>query len=174
MDRAQQTDGQRSAAGGHARGFAKSIAELALQLELTDQLSDATHPVDFAAAEFAAGRNIPISTMRRCASEARALVDHAHASGAIDGILARAGGAEWRLQQEIAAWIDETSLPAVLKERALRLNRSRGGRPSSQTRTLRAVEALLEFARAGRPDALDELRSIRALIEDRDPLPTQS
>jgi len=70
--------------------------------------------------------------------------------------------------------IDDTSLPTVLKERALRLNRRRGGRPSSKTRTLRAVEALLEFARAGRTDAMDELRSIRALIEDREPRHTNS
>jgi hypothetical protein len=48
--------------------------------------------------------------------------------------------------------------------RSLRLNRSRGGRPPTKSRTLRAVEELVEFARAGRPGALDELRSIRALI----------
>ena len=175
MDKSQQPqveDGVRVAA--HGRGFSKSIAELALFLELTDQ-SDADHAVDAAAAEFAAGREIPNSTLRRCASEARALVGHAHATDALKGIAARAaGGDEWRLQEEIAAWIDDTSLPTVLKERALRLNRRRGGRPSSKTRTLRAVEALLEFARAGRADAVDELRSIRALIEDREPRPTNS
>lgn len=173
MEKSQQQVEQGARSGGHSRGFSKSIAELALVLELTDQ-AGAAHPVDMAAGEFATDRGIPNSTLRRCASEARALVDHAHASGAIAGIVARADGVEWRLQEEIAGWIDETSLPAVLKERALRLNRSRGGRPSSQTRTLRAVEALLEFARAGRPDAMDELRSIRALIEDRDPPPTRS
>jgi hypothetical protein len=174
MDKShQQPVEQAGRTAAHGRGFSKSIAELALLLELTEQ-SGAAHPVDVAAAEFAADRNIPNSTLRRCASEARALVDHAHASDAVAGIIARADGAEWRLQEEISAWIDETSLPAVLKERALRLNRSRGGRPSSQTRTLRAVEALLEFARAGRTDAMDELRSIRALIEDREPRPTNS
>jgi len=172
MDKQQQAE-QGGRAASHGRGFSKSIAELALFLELTEQAGP-THPVDAAAAEFAAGRDIPNSTLRRCASEARALVDHAHASAAVAGITQRAGGVEWRLQEEISAWIDETSLPTVLKERALRLNRSRGGRPSSQTRTLRAVEALLEFARAGRTDAMDELRSIRALIEDREPNPTNS
>ena len=67
-------------------------------------------------------------------------------------------------EQELSAWIDEVSLPEVLRERALRLNRSRGGRPPTKTRTLRAVEELVKFARAGRPGALDELRSIRALV----------
>jgi hypothetical protein len=173
MDKSQHQAEQAGRTVGPTRGFSKSIAELALFLELTDQ-AGAAHPVEAAAAEFSTDRGIPNSTMRRCASEARALVDHAHASGATEAIVARAGGVDWRLQEEIVAWIDETSLPAVLKERALRLNRSRGGRPSSQTRTLRAVEALLEFARAGRPDALDELRSIRALIEDREPRATRS
>ena len=173
MGKAQQQVETAARSGGHPRGFSKSIAELALMLELTGQ-AEPGHPVDQAVAEFSAGRDIPTSTLRRCASEARALVDHAHASRAVEAIQAEANGAEWRLQAAIATWIDDTSLPDVLKARALRLNRSRGGRPSSQTRTLRAVEALLEFARAGRPDAMDELRSIRALIEDRDPLPKPS
>jgi hypothetical protein len=172
MDKAQQPVGMPPRNGGHGRGFSKSIAEVALLMELTDQ-AGAGHPVELAASEFAAGRGIPNSTLRRCSSEARALVDHAHASGAVAAILARADGAQWRLPEEVAAWLDEISLPSVLRERALRLNRTRGGRPSSQTRTLRAVEALLEFARAGRPDAVDELRSIRALIEDREPFPTR-
>jgi len=174
MDKSQQPQVDESGrVAGHSRGFSKSIADLALFLELTEQAGSG-HPVDVAAAEFAAGRDIPNSTLRRCASEARALVDHAHASDALAGITARAAGVEWRLQEEISAWIDDTSLPTVLKERALRLNRRRGGRPSSKTRTLRAVEALLEFARAGRTDAMDELRSIRALIEDREPRHTNS
>ncbi len=174
MDKSQQPHVDESGrVAAHGRGFSKCIAELALFLELTDQ-SGSGHPVDTAAAEFSAGRDIPNSTLRRCASEARALVEHAHTTDALKGIVARAEGADWRLQEEIAAWIDDTSLPTVLKERALRLNRRRGGRPSSKTRTLRAVEALLEFARAGRTDAMDELRSIRALIEDREPHPTNS
>ena len=82
----------------------------------------------------------------------------------MQAIAARADGAEWRLQQELSAWVDEVSLPEILRERALRLNRSRGGRPPTKTRTLRAVEELVKFARAGRPGALDELRSIRALV----------
>jgi hypothetical protein len=155
------------------RSFAKRIAELALFLELTEPEAPGT--LEVATKEFATGRGIPASTLKRCASEARALIEHAHASGAVARIVERGEGADWRLQQEIAAWIDETSLPAVLKERALRLNRSRGGRPSSQTRTLRAVEELLEFAKAGRPGALDELRSIKALFEtEHAPLPTRS
>jgi hypothetical protein len=173
MDKSQQQAEPAGRAPAHPRGFAKSIAELAILLELTEQASGG-HPVEQAVVEFAAGRNIPASTLRRCASEARALVDHAHATGALDTMMAKADGTEWGLQQEITAWVDDTSLQEVLKARALRLNRSRGGRPSSQTRTLRAVEALVEFARAGRSDALDELRSIRALIEERAPLPTQS
>jgi hypothetical protein len=47
----------------------------------------------------------------------------------------------------------------------MRLNRSRGGRPPTKSRTLRAVEELVAFARAGRAGAMDELRSIRALID---------
>ena len=91
-------------------------------------------------------------------------MEFAHESGAIRAIEARAAGSEWELRHGLSAWLDGTSLTAVLKQRALRLNRSRGGRPSTKTRTLRAVEELVAFARAGRPGAVDELRSIRALI----------
>ena len=163
MDRFQQAREPKGKAQ-QGRSFAKSIAELALFLELTEP--GVTGPVEAAAAEFATDRRIPASTLKRCASEARALVEHAHAFGLLDEIVARADGAQWRLLQELSAWLDETSLSAVLKERALRLNRSRGGRPSTKTRTLRAVEELVKFARAGRPGALDELRSIRALVGD--------
>lgn len=164
---AQAEPTQRANAG---RSFAKRIAELALTMEFAGKAEGAA-ALELAAAEFAAGRGVPASTLKRCSSEARALIDHAHASGAANRIIAKSAGDDWRLAQELAAWLDETSLPAVLKERALRLNRSRGGRPSSRTRTLRAVEELLEFARAGRPGAVDELRSIKALFEsDRLPI----
>jgi|SRR6185437_2176658 len=167
----QQTDEQ--AGRSPSRSFAKRIAEAALVLELSGRSEGSA--IEAAATEFARGRGVPGSTLKRCASEARALVDHAHASGAVERIVARAEGEDWRLAQEVTAWLDETSLPAVLKQRALRLNRSRGGRPSSKTRTLRAVEELLEFARAGRPGALDELRSIKALFEsDAVPAPLNS
>ena len=156
------------------RSFAKQIAELTLALELGGEVSG-PQAMERASADFARGRGVPSSTLKRCVSEARALVEHAHSSGAVDRIFARSDGDSWRVSQELAAWLEETSLPAVLKERALRLNRSRGGRPSSKTRTLRAVEELLEFARAGRPGALDELRSLKALFEsDRVPAPLNS
>jgi hypothetical protein len=161
MDRLQPSPAP-TAKAQQGRSFAKCIAELAMFLELSEP--DAPTPVEAAAAEFAADRNVPASTMKRCASEARALIEHAHATGALKRIAARANGAEWRLQHELSAWVDEVSLPEILRERALRLNRSRGGRPPTRTRTLRAVEELVRFARAGRPDALDELRSIRALV----------
>jgi hypothetical protein len=161
MDRLQSPS-DAIAKANHGRSFAKSIAELAMFLELTEPGSQGS--VEAAAAEVAGERAIPSSTLKRCASEARALVEHAHASGALEMIAARAEGAEWRLQQELSAWIDEISLPTILRERALRLNRSRGGRPPTKTRTLRAVEELVKFARAGRPGALDELRSIRELV----------
>jgi hypothetical protein len=173
------TDIQETAAGGArggpaSRSFAKRIAEQALTYELTGR-NEGPVALERAANEFSQQHGVPASTMKRCASEARALVEHAHASQAVDGLVERARGDDLRLGEEIAHWLDETSLPAVLKERALRLNRSRGGRPSSRTRTLRAVEELLEFARAGRPGALDELRSIRALFEsNREPPPTRS
>ena len=163
MDRLQPRS-ETIARPSQGRSFAKCIAELAMFLELTEP--GAPTPVEAAATEFAADRNVPASTMKRCASEARALIEHAHATGALERIAARADGAEWRLQQELSAWIDEVSLPEILRERALRLNRSRGGRPPTKTRTLRAVEELVRFARAGRPGALDELRSIRALVSD--------
>ena len=156
------------------RSFAKQIAEMALTFELAGQSSGAL-ALEAAATEFAKTRHVPASTLKRCSSEARALVEYARSNGVIERIAASARGADWRIAQEITVWLDETSLPAVLKERALRLNRSRGGRPSSRTRTLRAVEELLEFARAGRPGALDELRSIKALFEsDAVPAPLNS
>ncbi len=150
-------------ASGHGRSFAKDIAELTLFLGMTEPGAPAGH-LEAATAEIAHDRQIPATTLKRCASEARALIEFARESGAVGRIEKRADGSEWRLRQQLSAWIDETSLPAVLKRRALRLNRSRGGRPPTKARTLRAVEELVEFARAGRPGALDELRSIRALI----------
>jgi hypothetical protein len=174
MDKNQDQAEQTFRNGVQGRSFAKRIAELALNIELADQV-DATAALEAATAEFSNGRGIPASTLKRCASEARALLEHAHSSGAIERIVAGSQGETWLRSQEIAAWLDETSLPAVLKQRALRLNRSRGGRPSTRTRTLRAVEELLEFARAGRPGAMDELRSIRALFDsEREPLPSRS
>ena len=171
MDNSPEQAGE-AATRPQGRSFAKCIAELALTLELTGGASG-PQAIEAAAADFAHDRGVPSSTLKRCASEARALVEHAHASGALEQIVAR--GEIWGLAEAICAWLDETSLPAVLKQRALRLNRSRGGRPSSKTRTLRAVEELLEFARAGRPGALDELRSIKALFEsDRVPAPLNS
>jgi hypothetical protein len=159
LDRSDQL----SKVTGHGRSFAKDIAELALFLELTEPASAPGH-LEAATAEIAAERHVPATTLKRCASEARALIEHAHETGAIDRIAARAGRGDWSLRQGMSAWLDDTSLPAVLKQRALRLNRRRGGRPATTTRTLRAVEELVEFARAGRPGADDELRSIRALI----------
>jgi hypothetical protein len=150
-------------AGAHSRSFAKDIAELALFLDLTEPPGPGDH-LDAAAAELAAERRIPATTLKRCASEARALIEFAGQSGALQEIGSPAHASEWDLRQAISAWLDDTSLPTVLKERALRLNRRRGGRPATSDRTLRAVEELVEFARAGRPGALDELRSIRALI----------
>ena len=172
MEKALET--AETAARPANRSFAKHIAELALAMELTGQACG-PQALETAATEFARGRGVPTSTMKRCASEARALVEYAHASGAFDRIAGRGEREPWRVAQDVATWLDETSLPAVLKARALRLNRSRGGRPSSKTRTLRAVEELLEYARAGRPGALDELRSIKALFEsDRVPAPLNS
>jgi hypothetical protein len=149
----------------HGRSFAKDIAELALFLELTEGSGPGSH-LEAATAEVASERRIPATTIKRCASEARALIEFAHESGAIRSIATRTDGSDWGLRADLSAWLDETSLTTVLKQRALRLNRSRGGRPPSKTRTLRAVEELVEFARAGRPGALDELRSIRALVAD--------
>jgi hypothetical protein len=147
----------------HGRSFAKDIAELALFLDLTEPPCPGDH-LDAAAAELAAERRIPATTLKRCASEARALIEFAGESGALRQMPVRAERSERDLRQAISAWLDDTSLPAVLKRRALRLNRRRGGRPATSARTLRAVEELLEFARAGRPGALDELRSIQALV----------
>jgi len=149
--------------GAHGRSFAKDIAELVLFLDLTEPPGPADH-LDAATTELAAERQIPATTLKRCASEARALIEFANESGALRQIRTRAHGSEWDLRQAISTWLDDTSLPAVLKQRALRLNRRRGGRPATSARTLRAVEELVEFARAGRPGALDELRSIRALV----------
>jgi len=149
--------------GSHGRSFAKDIAELALFLDLTDPSESGGH-LEAATAEIAAERRTPPTTVKRCASEARALIEFAHENAVLAEITARSDGSDWSLRSELAAWLDEISLAAILKQRALRLNRSRGGRPPSKTRTLRAVEELVEFARAGRPGAVDELRSIRALI----------
>jgi hypothetical protein len=167
MEKSQSHSGQGPAAGGPAnqsRSFAKDIAELALFLELTEPADP--DQFDAAAAEVAQERSIPPTTLKRCASEARALIAFAHESGAVAEIKARTDDSDWDFRQRLAAWLDDTNLRAVLKQRALRLNRRRGGRPPTPSRTLRAVEELMAFARAGRPGAADELRSIRALITD--------
>ena len=167
MEKSQSRADQRPTVGGPAnqgRSFAKDIAELALFLELTEPADPAQF--DAAAAEVAQERTIPATTLKRCASEARALIAFAHESGAVARIKAQADGSDWDLRQRLGAWLDETNLRTVLKQRALRLNRRRGGRPPTPSRTLRAVEELMAFARAGRPGAADELRSIRALIAD--------
>jgi len=164
QSRAQATAGF-SKSGGHGRSFAKDIAELTLFLDLTEYASGGGH-FDAAAAEVAQERQIPASTLKRCASEARALIEFAHESGAVELIKLRSDGSHRGLRQGLAAWMDEVSLSAVLKQRALRLNRRRGGRPATKSRTLRAVEELVAFARAGRAGAADELRSIRALISE--------
>jgi hypothetical protein len=150
---------------GHGRSFAKDIAELALFLELTEPAGAAGH-LEAATAEVTSDRQIPATTLKRCVSEARALMEFFRESGALSHIEIQAQGDEWALRGELTAWLDETRLTAVLKQRALRLNRSRGGRPTTTSRTLRAVEELMAFARAGRPGADDELRSIRALIAE--------
>jgi hypothetical protein len=160
-----ERDGHAGRVGAAGRSFAKHIAELALLLDLTEPAGPMGH-LEAATAEIAAERRIPASTLKRCASEARALIEFAQESGALARIVAQGDGSEWNLRQAVSTWLDDTSLPVVLKQRALRLNRRRGGRPSTKTRTLRAVEELVEFARVGRPGALDELRSIRALIGD--------
>ena len=151
--------------GGHGRSFAKDIAELALFLDLTEPNGDVGH-LEAATAEIAAARRVPATTLKRCASEARALIEYGQDTGALRHIASTGRRDAGDLRQAISAWLDDTNLSAVLKQRALRLNRRRGGRPASSTRTLRAVQELVAFARAGRRDALDELRSIKALIGD--------
>ena len=161
MEKTQSaTDNGRQAA--QSRSFAKDIAELALYLDFTEPNPEGH--LDIAIAEVTQDRAIPSGTLKRCASEARALMEHAQETGLIRRIEAQADRSDWAVRAALCAWLDEVSLTAVLKQRALRLNRSRGGRPPSQTRTLRAVQELMAFARAGRPGALDELRSIRALV----------
>ena len=162
MDKSQSsTDtGVRQSAGG--RSFAKDIAELALFLDLTEPVPEGH--LEAAIVEVTQDRSIPSSTLKRCASEARALMEHAQETGLVAQIEAQADRSEWAIRGALSAWLDEISLTAVLKQRALRLNRSRGGRPPSQTRTLRAVQELMAFARAGRPGAVADLRSIRALV----------
>jgi len=165
MQSQADADGDLRKPAGPGRSFAKDIAELALFLELTEP-ADAAAQFDIAVTEIAQERGIPASTLKRCASEARALIAFARESGAVADVQARTDGSDWDLRQKLAAWLDDTNLRAVLKQRALRLNRRRGGRPPTPSRTLRAVEELVAFARAGRPGAADELRSIRALVAD--------
>jgi hypothetical protein len=154
--------------GGRNRSFAKDIAELALFLDVTGRDVPAGY-LEAASAELAADRRIPATTLKRCASEARALIEFAHETGVVRRIASRINGSKLGLREDLAIWLDQTNLAAVLKQRARRLNRRFGGRPATRTRTLRAVEELVEFARDGREDALDELRAIRALIGE--PMP---
>jgi hypothetical protein len=150
--------------GSKPRSFAKDIAELALYLELTKRNATLGY-LETAILELALDRLIPAASLKRCASEARALIDYAHESGSLESITARASRMRISLRDALDAWIDEISLAAVLKLRARRLQGRYGGRPSSRTRILNAVQDLVVSARDGREDALAELQSIRALIE---------
>lgn len=152
-----------SRTSGHGRSYAKDIAELALLLDLTEFNGDIVN-LEAATTEIAGARQIPATTLKRCVSEARALIEYAGETGAIRRFASSADRRDEDIRHAISAWLDDISLPSILKQRAMRLNRRRGGRPPTAARTLRAVEELVEFARAGRPDAMDELRSIRALI----------
>lgn len=149
--------------GVHHRSFAKDIAELALFRDLMGCDVPAGR-LEAETAELAAQRGIPATTLKRCASEARALVEYAHESGAVRRIASQINGSKFGLREDLAIWLDQTNLAEVLKQRARRLNRRFGGRPATKMRTFRAVEDLLDFARDGRQEALDELHAIRALI----------
>ena len=157
-------DVMRSRAPPSGRSLAKEIAERALFLDLTEPEDPSGHLKAARAALAGEARNSP-GTLRRCLSEARALIAFGHEQGAIARIQARDGRSERALRSAISAWLDRTNLSAVLKLRAARLNRSRGGRPPARLRTLRAVEDLLASARAGRESARDELRSIRDMLD---------
>jgi hypothetical protein len=152
-----------SSTGARRRSFAKDIAELALFLDLTGR-DVPTGYLEAATAELAAERGVLATTLKRCASEARALIDFAHESGAVQRIGARINGSRFGLREDLATWLDQTSLADVLKQRARRLNRRFGGRPATKRRTLRAVEDLIDLASGGRQEALDEFDAIRALI----------
>jgi|GEM_PF-1822446 len=145
------------------RSFAKDLAEIVLYLELTGREPPPGY-IEDATAQLASARRIPANTLKRCTSEARAVIEFAHESGALRRIGARAKGSKAGLREDLGAWLDQTSLSAILKDRARRLNGRYGGRPSTKTRTLRAVEELVEIARDGRKEALDELRAIRELV----------
>jgi hypothetical protein len=157
-----------SAAGGRNRSFAKEIAELALFLDLTGREVAAGY-LEATTAELAVDRGISATTLKRCASEARALIEFAHESGAVQRIASRINGSKLGLREDLAIWLDQTNLAEVLKQRARRLKRRYGGRPATKTRTLRAVEELLDLAADGRREALDELDQIRTLIATRTP-----
>ncbi|HEX3363663.1 MAG TPA: hypothetical protein VHS75_01200 [Phenylobacterium sp.] len=152
-----------SSAGPRSRSFAKDIAELALFLDVTERAVPAGY-LEAATAELAVERGIPATTLKRCASEARALIEFAHESGAVQRIASRINGSKLGLREDLAIWLEQTNLADVLKQRARRLNRRFGGRPTTKTRTLRAVQELVEFASDGRQEALEELDAIRALI----------
>src|SRR3569833_3137357 len=94
----------------NGRSFAKDIAELTLYLDLSEPPGPHGH-LDAATAEIAHNRQIPATTLKRCASEARALIEYAHETGAIRQIEARAPDSDWDLRQEISDWLDEARLP---------------------------------------------------------------
>src|SRR6185312_11089965 len=102
MEKSQSRTDQRPTVGGpsnQGRSFAKDIAELALFLELTEPADPAQF--EAAVAEIAQERNIPGTTLKRCASEARALIAVAHESGVVAKIKAQADGSDWDLRQRL-------------------------------------------------------------------------
>jgi len=85
-----------------SRSLAKDIAELALFFDLTERGGQAQH-LEAATAKVARERPISATTLKRCASEARALIEFARESGAIHAFEARADGSDWGLRQDISA-----------------------------------------------------------------------
>lgn len=151
-------------------GVSKHLALTALFL-MADRGFDGKQAVEAARTLFDDVPSIAPSTLKKCASEAHALVAHMVDLGAwTPSIWRPLNGAGARLAH-LEAIVAEASLRAALEARAMALGGAKGGRPRKGAPedgcSIRALDAVLNAMRSaaqGDPAAVAELNSVRALL----------
>lgn len=155
------------------RGMAKHLAIVATVLRATGDL-DMSTALRLTARAYGEHFQPPPSTLKKCASEARALLAAREERKAPD----LRAGAPWEAFAEIDAQVALESAQAATALRAARLSGRRGGRPFRSSapkrpvpeatvppeRIARAIVSLKERARAGDESARFSLEKLTRLI----------
>lgn len=151
-------------------GVSKHLALTALFL-MADRDYEPKQAVEVARTLFEGLPSVAQSTLKKCASEAHALVAYLIDRGSWTPAVWRSlAGASARLAH-LEAIMAEAPLRAALDLRAAALGGAKGGRPrkeiSAEGRSIRALDAVLNamrYAAQGDPAAVAELNSVRALL----------